>query len=130
MSLLRAGVIKQHKPTKTIFLCSGRTHQLRVHLCSIQHRIVGDFTYSFRQDFKSHRMMLHAYRLVIPMEHETIDVTAPDPFTQQHDKLWVPGQVFQTYEKYVEENGLRTEKQPQRPHSPLPRALHRYHSSV
>lgn len=41
---------------------TGRTHQIRVHLASIGHPIVGDTTYGIKLETPS--MMLHAYKLV------------------------------------------------------------------
>ena len=41
---------------------TGRTHQIRVHMKSIGHPVVGDATYGKRND--SNKMMLHACRLV------------------------------------------------------------------
>ena len=42
---------------------TGRTHQIRVHMSSIGHPIVGDKTYGKKND-PCELMMLHAYRLV------------------------------------------------------------------
>ena len=54
------------KPATKVLLSpiTGRRHQLRVHCHYIGHTIVGDFTYSNRQDVLSPRMFLHAHRLV------------------------------------------------------------------
>ena len=42
---------------------TGRTHQIRVHMASLGHPVVGDKTYGKKNDI-SKRMMLHAYKLV------------------------------------------------------------------
>ena len=42
---------------------TGRTHQIRVHMASIGHPIVGDETYGKKNDTEK-AMMLHAYKLV------------------------------------------------------------------
>ena len=45
-------------------LFTGRTHQIRVHLSSINRHIIGDFLYGFKSDFdKIKRIFLHAYLL-------------------------------------------------------------------
>ena len=49
-------------------LLTGRTHQIRVHFCSIQHPVVGDEMYGFKgmnEQFQSPRMFLHAWKLKI-----------------------------------------------------------------
>ena len=53
---------------------TGRTHQIRIHLASIGHPVVGDRRYG---GSKAKRLMLHAWRL----EHETIGTieAAPPP---------------------------------------------------
>lgn len=88
-------------------LCrTGRTHQLRVHCLHVGHPVVGDYTYSDRTDTTPSRMMLHALRLRIPMKRETVDVVAPDPLTPESDALWRPVDTFETYEGYLEKEGL------------------------
>ncbi|NXC64427.1 RUSD1 protein, partial [Aleadryas rufinucha] len=82
---------------------TGRTHQLRVHCSAIGHPIVGDFTYSQRQDSNPYRMMLHAYYLRIPTGKELIEVCAPDPFVTTMDSNWVPQHVTQRLEDIIQE---------------------------
>ncbi len=51
-------------------LLTGRTHQIRVHLASIGHPVVGDSVYGpKRQAIEAPRQMLHAWRLTF--EHPT-----------------------------------------------------------
>lgn len=64
--------IHETKQKTTEIFCdldTGRTHQIRVHLTSIGHSIIGDPLY---QAPKASRLMLHAY-----------DMTLPHPFTQE-----------------------------------------------
>ncbi|NXV09819.1 RUSD1 protein, partial [Cettia cetti] len=82
---------------------TGRTHQLRVHCSAIGHPIVGDFTYSQRQDSSPYRMMLHAYYLRIPAGPELIEVCAPDPFVTTMDSNWLPQHVSQRLEDVIQE---------------------------
>jgi 23S rRNA pseudouridine1911/1915/1917 synthase len=63
---------------------TGRTHQIRVHLKSIGHVVLGDKTYGWRLDVrlpKPPRVMLHAARLGFthPITQEPIELEAPLP---------------------------------------------------
>ncbi|KAI9208698.1 pseudouridine synthase [Polychytrium aggregatum] len=62
---------------------SGRRHQLRVHLASIGHPIVGDYAYE-RPDHtnESFRTMLHAWKITIPLVTGTIELETHEPFSQ------------------------------------------------
>ena len=44
-------------------LYTGRTHQIRVHLASLQAPILGDTLYNFDHSKKAHRLCLHAHEL-------------------------------------------------------------------
>lgn len=57
---------------------TGRRHQLRLHTRHIGHPIVGDATYA--DDIDSPRMMLHAFRLTLPLKDKKLELEAPDPF--------------------------------------------------
>jgi len=78
----------------------GRTHQLRVHCVALGHRVIGDYMYSGRQDTSAARMMLHAYRLVVPMKHEHVAVTTTDPFSSSVDPYWQTSHIFTSYEEF------------------------------
>jgi len=60
---------------------TGRTHQLRVHLSSCKHPILGDFVYgqSFMCRYTPSRQLLHAYelRFLHPETSETMHIQAP-----------------------------------------------------
>ncbi|MBR5048917.1 MAG: RluA family pseudouridine synthase [Erysipelotrichaceae bacterium] len=57
-------------------LQTGRTHQIRVHLSSIGHPIVGDVMYGAKEN---KRMMLHSWQLEFysPLVNETVTVICP-----------------------------------------------------
>ncbi|XP_046568338.1 RNA pseudouridylate synthase domain-containing protein 1-like [Haliotis rubra] len=81
---------------------TGRTHQLRVHCCHIGHRIIGDYMYSDRTDTQPPRMMLHSYRIHVPLKPQPLDVTAPDYFVSGIDPSWQATQVYTTYEAFCD----------------------------
>jgi 23S rRNA pseudouridine1911/1915/1917 synthase len=63
---------------------TGRTHQIRVHLKSLGHPVLGDTTYGWKQDPAMPavpRVMLHAEHLVFahPVSAKTMDLHAPLP---------------------------------------------------
>lgn len=71
--------------TQTLVSCrlqTGRTHQIRVHLSSIGHPVVGDVLYGAKEN---KRLMLHSYQVEFysPLVNEMITVTCPpeDSFT-------------------------------------------------
>ncbi|XP_060748911.1 RNA pseudouridylate synthase domain-containing protein 1 [Tachysurus vachellii] len=91
LSVLEYGSYDGEPVTKVLLQpLTGRTHQLRVHCSSVGHAVVGDVTYSLGADSTPYRMMLHAYFLRIPLEHEVIEVTASDPFVSKLDPNWTP----------------------------------------
>ncbi|MEQ1536908.1 MAG: RluA family pseudouridine synthase [Burkholderiaceae bacterium] len=62
---------------------TGRTHQLRVHLQSIAHPILGDHLYASPETMaKSARLMLHASQLTFthPVTGEVLDLHCEPPF--------------------------------------------------
>ena len=74
-------------------LYSGRTHQIRVHMASIGHPIIGDPVYGLKKDRFSNigGQCLHAAKLTLthPRTGERMDFSAslPQYFTEVLDKL-------------------------------------------
>ncbi|KAL0089798.1 pseudouridine synthase [Phycomyces blakesleeanus] len=58
---------------------TGRRHQLRVHLQSLGHPIIGDYNYE-TQYTDTFRMMLHAYKIILPLKQGELAVDTNDPF--------------------------------------------------
>lgn len=105
--LLEHGLYEGRPASKILLIPrTGRTHQLRVHCAYVGHTIVGDYTYSDRCDVTPHRMMLHAFRLVLPMTREYIDVTADDPLLVGLEPEWQSTQEFQTYKQFFQSHNL------------------------
>lgn len=71
---------KSPKENVTLITCSletGRTHQIRVHLSSIQHPLAGDILYGGKPIFK--RQALHAIKIEFkhPISEEMLTIYAP-----------------------------------------------------
>jgi 23S rRNA pseudouridine1911/1915/1917 synthase len=60
---------------------TGRTHQIRVHMASIGHPIVGDELYGKKAKGIASRPLLHAYRILVehPVGKAPLQVEAPVP---------------------------------------------------
>ena len=72
----------KHQTLVTCRLETGRTHQIRVHMSSIGHPLVGDTLYGGNADTRLNRQALHAYRLdfVQPITHKKLSVESKIPF--------------------------------------------------
>jgi 23S rRNA pseudouridine1911/1915/1917 synthase len=62
-------------------LHTGRTHQIRVHMASLKHPLVGDSLYGGAPLGAMQRQALHAYRLafVHPVTGQALEFHAPVP---------------------------------------------------
>ena len=65
-------------------LFSGRTHQIRVHLHSINRHILGDTFYGYKGNYTD-RILLHAHfiHLIHPISKQPIEIYAPFPLEMQ-----------------------------------------------
>ena len=94
----RMAIVKDGKPSQTewtvlerlksatyldVPLLTGRTHQIRVHMHSIGHPLLGDCIYAPNIKTRVHvpRLLLHAYSLAFthPATGERMELTAPIP---------------------------------------------------
>lgn len=78
--------LKTPGKTASLVICypeTGRTHQIRVHLSSIGHPILGDMQYGrrFKSPYKAPRVLLHAYEIefIHPHTGKSITIKAPLP---------------------------------------------------
>lgn len=65
-----------------LFPMTGRSHQLRVHMQSLGHSIIGDEFYDDQYTEKDERLLLHAYRLEFhhPFTRALVSFVAPCSF--------------------------------------------------
>jgi 23S rRNA pseudouridine1911/1915/1917 synthase len=82
-SLSRYKVIRRLSDSSylEVYPSTGRTHQIRVHLSSIGHPVVGDPVYSRKRRKQVDRPLLHAYRISFdhPVTKKRILLEAPVP---------------------------------------------------
>lgn len=74
-----------------VHLITGKTHQIRAHLASIGHPIIGDPKYgnpklnkAFKDDYRIKAQLLHAYRLEFP-DGSIFETTIPKTFLRISD---------------------------------------------
>ncbi|MCI5772737.1 MAG: RluA family pseudouridine synthase [Clostridiales bacterium] len=68
-----------------VHILTGRTHQIRVHMRSLGHPVLGDPLYGFAHMPPAPRLMLHAYslRFTHPATGENMTFCAPCPFCDE-----------------------------------------------
>lgn len=92
-----------------VHLITGRTHQIRAHLASIGHPILGDTKYGtkkvpsyYRKKYKIQWQMLHAYELVMP--ELTGEFT---PLSKKRIYAPVPGTFYEIIKETAWEHGTQ-----------------------
>jgi 23S rRNA pseudouridine1911/1915/1917 synthase len=75
----------------SVNILTGRTHQIRVHLSSLGHSIIGDQTYGNNRQLHIERQMLHAWKLTIPHpgsgELMRFEAPLPEDFQEIVDEM-------------------------------------------
>lgn len=78
-----------------VHLITGRTHQIRAHLASIGHPIIGDYKYgrktvndNYKQEFQLESQLLHAYRLEFPKLEGPLEAVSEKVFVAQPPALF------------------------------------------
>ncbi len=57
--------ILEQKTLVSVYIPTGRTHQIRIHLASIKHPIIGDIIYNKTSKIKAKRLMLHCHKTAL-----------------------------------------------------------------
>ncbi|SHK39155.1 RluA family pseudouridine synthase [Hespellia stercorisuis] len=78
-----------------VHLITGKTHQIRSHLASIGHPIVGDYKYgdrevndSFKKQYGLQSQLLHSYRMEFPVMEEQLSQLSEQIFVAELPKLF------------------------------------------
>ncbi len=84
----------EHCTLLEVHLITGRTHQIRAHLASVNHPIIGDYKYGnrkqndrYKQKYGLESQLLHAYRLEMP-ELEDMPKISKQQFVAPVPKLF------------------------------------------
>lgn len=93
---IQNGAFKENYTLLEVHLITGRSHQIRAHLASIGHPIVGDGKYgdkkvnqTFAKAFDIHFQLLHAYRMKFPDGRE---LTAP--LSKEFQRVLAPDSIL------------------------------------
>ena len=78
-----------------VHLITGRTHQIRAHLASVGHPIIGDYKYGsnrinnkYKKAFGLESQLLHAYRVEFPKLEGVLSKVSEKVFTAELPKLF------------------------------------------
>ena len=87
MAITEWTVLKEYsdKSLLDVHILTGRTHQIRVHMRSLGHPVLGDPIYGYNKMPHAKRLMLHAYSIAFdhPATGERMTFTAPCPFAEE-----------------------------------------------
>ncbi len=78
-----------------VHLITGRTHQIRAHLASCEHPIIGDYKYGnrkmndiYKNKYQLESQLLHAYRLELPVLEEPLQKISQKQFVAPLPRLF------------------------------------------
>ena len=87
MAITEWKVLKEYgdKSLLDVHILTGRTHQIRVHMRSLGHPVLGDPIYGYSKMPHAKRLMLHAYSIAFthPVTGERMEFKAPCPFAEE-----------------------------------------------
>lgn len=87
MAITEWKVLKEYgdRTLLDVHILTGRTHQIRVHMRSLGHPVLGDPIYGYSKMPHAKRLMLHAYSIAFdhPATGERMEFTAPCPFSEE-----------------------------------------------
>ncbi len=93
-------VSSQHLSLVKVHLITGKTHQIRAHMASLGHPLIGDYKYGlasvneyYKQKYKVSSQLLHSYELILPERNLNINAGLTQEFVSilKGEGIWQPG---------------------------------------
>lgn len=93
-------VSSQHLSLVKVHLITGKTHQIRAHMASLSHPLIGDYKYGlasvneyYKKKYKVSSQLLHSYELILPERNLNINAGLTQEFVSilKGEGIWQPG---------------------------------------